>query len=221
MIQAMRSAAWALTITVAATGVLHAAPPPQEIRVFRVNVDQKPAGEYRMTIRQDGDNATMTAQADVKVRVFLINYVYTFRGSEVWKGDRLTRLDTNTVDDNKRYNVTAWAEGAALKLRATGQERVASPDVWVSTYWRLPAARFRNQNVPLIDADTGKDIAATLRYVGMENTPVAGQTVQCAHWRVTGGVQVDLWYDGFDRLVRQESVEDGHKTQLELTQVSH
>ena len=98
--QTMRSAAWALTITLAATRVLQAAPPPQEIRVFRVNVDQKPAGEYRMTIRQDGDNATLTAQADVRVRVFLINYVYTFRGSEVWKGDRLTRLDTNTVDDN-------------------------------------------------------------------------------------------------------------------------
>ena len=90
----------------------------------------------------------------------------------------------------------------------------------MSTYWRLPAAKFRNQNVPLIDADTGKDIAATLRFVGMENTPVAGQTVQCAHWRVTGGVQVDCWYDGFDRLVRQESVEDGHKTQLELIQVN-
>jgi hypothetical protein len=97
---------------------------------------------------------------------------------------------------------------------------VASPDVWVSTYWRLPPARFRNQNVPLIDADTGKDLNATLRFVGMENTPVAGQSVQCAHWRITGGVQVDLWYDGYDRLVREESIEDGHKTLLELIQVN-
>ncbi len=219
MSRLLQTAAWALGI-ILAVGTAHAAPPPQEVRVFRVNVDQKAAGEYRMTIRQDGDTATLTAQADVKVRVLLISYVYTFRGSEVWKGDRLTRLDTNTVDDGKRFNVTAWAEGTGLKLRANGQERVTSPELWVSTYWRLPAAKFRNQNVPLIDADTGKDINGQLRFVAMENTPVAGQTVQCAHWRVTGDKPVDLWYDGYERLVRQESVEDGHKTQLELIQVS-
>jgi hypothetical protein len=49
---------------------------------------------------------------------------------------------------------------------------------------------------------------------------VAGANVQCAHWRVAGGAQVDLWYDGFDRLVREESLEDGHKTLLELIQVN-
>lgn len=210
----------ALAITLAATGALQAAPPIIETRVFRVSVDQKPAGEYRMNIRQEGDTATMTGQADVRVRYLIVNYVYTFRGSEVWKGDRLTRLDTNTVDDKKHFNVTAWAEGTALRVRANGQERATTPDAWSTTYWRLPAAKFRNQNVALIDADTGKDINASLKYVGLENTPVAGQVVQCAHWRVTGGVTVDLWYDGGDRLVREESVEDGHKTLLELTQVN-
>jgi hypothetical protein len=219
MRQGLRRAAWAWGLALATAGIAHAAPPPQETRVFRVNVDQKPAGEYRMDIRQEGDNATMTATADVKVRIFLASYVYTYRGSEVWKGDRLARFDSNTVDDKKHLSVTAWAEGTALNVRANGQERLASPDVWVTTYWRLPAAKFRNQNVFLLDGDTGRDLAATLRFVGMENTPVAGQMVQCAHWRVAGAMQAELWYDGYDRLVRQETIEDGHKTVLDLIQV--
>jgi hypothetical protein len=210
-----------VTLVLAAPAVMHAAPPAKETRVFRINVDQKPAGEYRMVIHHNGDTATMTAQADVRVRVFFISYVYTFRGSEVWKGDRLTRLDTNTVDDKKHFNVTACAEANVLRVRANGQERTTTPDAWATTYWRLPAARFRNRGVPLLDADTGRDIAGTLRFIGMQHTRVAGSMVQCAHWRVTGGVTVDLWYDGSDRLVRQESVEDGHKTELELIQVEH
>src|SRR5262249_4647901 len=55
MMRVLRSASWALAMLLA-TGAVHAAPavPTQEVRVFRVNVDQKPAGEYRMTIRQEG-----------------------------------------------------------------------------------------------------------------------------------------------------------------------
>jgi hypothetical protein len=34
---------------------------------------------------------------------------------------------------------------------------------------------------------------------------------------VRGGVQVDVWYDQNERLVHQESLEDGHRTVLEIT----
>jgi hypothetical protein len=214
--------AWFAAVALAlGTTTAQAAPPTLETRVFRVSVDDKAAGEYRMTIRQDGERASMTAQAEVRVRYLIITYVYTYRGSEVWNGDRLTRLESNTVDDKKRFNVTAWVENDKMRVRSNGQEHATRVDVWPTTYWRLPDPKLRNQAVALIDADTGKDLNGTLRFVGMENVPVAGQSVQCAHWRVTGGVQADLWYDGLDRLVREEAVEDGHKTLLDLIQVNH
>jgi hypothetical protein len=196
-----------------------AAPPAVENRVFKVFVDEKPAGEYRMTIRQEGDTETVSAQANVRVSYLIVTYVYTYSGSEIWKRGRLARLDSNTVDDKKKFSVTAWADGDSLRVRANGQERITSGSVWTTTYWRLPAANLRNQAVPLIDADTGKDIPGRLTFVGMENVPVAGQVMQCGHWRVTGGVQVDLWYDQNERLVREEAVDDGHKTRLDLVHV--
>src|SRR5579859_6493219 len=164
-------AKFGLIVTVVATTLLtlpavgHAAPPASESRVFKVYVDQKPAGGYRMSIRQDGDSATMTAQANVRVSFLLVvSYVYTFNGSEAWKGDRLTRLDSNTVDDKKRFDVNAVADGDVLRVRVNGAERTSPGNVWTTTYWRLPAARFRNQAIPLLDADTGKDLAG----VGVE-----------------------------------------------------
>ena len=51
------------------------------------------------------------------------------------------------------------------------------------------------------------------------NARVAGQAVECAHYRVSGGAQADLWFDANERLVRQDSIEDGHRTVLELTRL--
>ena len=43
-----------------------------------------------------------------------------------------------------------------------------------------------------------------------------GPEIPLNHYRITGKVNVDLWYDGSERLVRQEWIEQGHKTIVEL-----
>jgi hypothetical protein len=89
----------------------------------------------------------------------------------------------------------------------------------VSSYWRLPSEKLRNQAISLLDADTGRVMNARLDYVGPGQVMVGGQPTNCSHFRVTGGAQVELWYDAQERLVRQEWVEDGHKAMLELTRI--
>jgi hypothetical protein len=144
-------------------------------------------------------------------------YTYSYRGTEVWKDGKLVRLDSTSNDDGKRYTVAAMAEDNSLRVKVNGQERTTSPEVWTTSYWRLPDARFRNQAVPLLDADTGRDIRGNLQYLGTQQIQVAGKVQDCAHYRVTGGVKVDLWYDQQERLVRQEALEDGHRIVLEIT----
>lgn len=210
-----------LLVIGAALGVrLMAKGPVIETREFSIRVDGKPAGDYRLTIRDEDGSITMSAQADVRFRYFLYNYTYHYRGSEIWKDGKLQRLDSNTKDDKKQFEVAAWTDGQLLHIKSNGQERTTRPDVWTSTYWRLPEARFRNQPVPLIDVDTGKDLRASLHYVGMNSVQVNGQALNCTHYRVTGAVQVELWYDSYDRLVRQESIEEGHRTLLELVRIT-
>jgi hypothetical protein len=192
-----------------------------EARDFAVRIDGKPAGEYHMTItRQDDGSVSMSGQADIRCTFYLVRtYTYTYRGTEVWKGGRLLRLDSGCDDDGKKYSVHAIADGATLRVKANEQERVTRGEVWVTSYWCLPAMAQRNRALPLLDADTGRDIAATLQYVGPAQVTVDGQAMNVGHWRLTGGVQVELYYDNMERLVRQEFVEDGHRTVLELTKI--
>jgi hypothetical protein len=191
-----------------------------EHRTFRVLVAGRHAGDYRMAveIRDDG-TVSVSGAADVRVSYIVVGYRYSYQGTEVWKDGRLQRFDSATNDDGKEYRVTAVPAEGGLTLTVNGQARKVRPDVWLTSYWHLPPAAARNQPLALIDADNGKDIAAKLEYVGKEKLKVAGHPVDCTHYRLTGGVQVDLWYDADERLVRQEGVEEGQKTVLELHKV--
>jgi hypothetical protein len=193
-----------------------------EARAYSVLIDGRPAGAYHSSISTEKDGTvTMIGKADIKVSFLIFSYKYSYQGTEVWKDGRLQRFSSSCDDDGKRYTVSAAAENGVMKVKVNGEEHTASADVWVTSYWRLPDAKFCNHELPLLDGDTGKNIAAKLQQIGNEKVAVAGREVPCTHHRLTGGVQIDLWYDGQDRLVREEFVEDGHRTVLQLTSVGN
>jgi len=193
-----------------------------ETREFAAKIDGNPVGQYRMTItpREDG-SVTVSSEADLKMTKFGVipAYHYTYRGTETWKDGRLTNFQSNTDDDGTKYTVAGSADRGGLRLKVNGTERIVRPDVWTTSYWQLPEARRRNGSLALLDADDGKTLAGAIRQVGVEQLSIAGQSCNCAHYRITGPNMVDAWFDGQDRLVRQEWTEKGHKVQVELTSV--
>jgi hypothetical protein len=74
--------------------------------------------------------------------------------------------------------------------------------------------------VPLLDSDKGQTLKGEVKRIGEESITVAGRKTPCTHYRISGDVQVNVWYDGDQRLVRQETVESGHKTVMELTRLA-
>jgi hypothetical protein len=191
-----------------------------ETRDFVVSVAGKTAGEVHMTIhRQDNGLIEMRCDTDIKVHIGLTTYKFIYRGREVWKDHRLVRLDSNTDDNGKRYIVSAVAEAEGLRVKVNNVEKLAKSDVWLTSYWSLPDPKIRGNTLAILDADNGRDLDGKLQYVATEKRRVAGQEVPLNHYRLTGKVNVELWYDGSDRLVRQEWSEQGHKTTLELVRI--
>ncbi|OAI51797.1 hypothetical protein AYO44_04835 [Planctomycetaceae bacterium SCGC AG-212-F19] len=188
-------------------------------REFAVQVDGKPAGTYQLTIvAQDDGTTTTTAAASIGVKIGPFTaYSYTYRGTETWKDGQLVRMDSSANDNGKRLALAAVSEPNGIRVTVNGQQGMHPRQAWTTSYWRLLDARFRGPKVPLLDADTGRALQAQFTQVGVDQVSVLGKHTPCGHFRLGGDVQVDLWYDGSERLVRQESLEDGHKTVLELT----
>jgi hypothetical protein len=192
-----------------------------ETRDFAVIVGGKPSGEVHMTIhKQDSGTISVRTDTDIKVSFGLITYKYSFRGLEEWKGRRLKRLDSSTDDNGKRFSVSAAPGDGGLKVKVNSTERTVRAEAWTSTYWSLPDPKLRDAELAIIDSDSGRDLSGKLAYVATEKMRVAGQEVALNHYKLTGKeLSVDLWYDGNDRLVRQEWVEQRQKTVLVLVRV--
>jgi hypothetical protein len=195
--------------------------PNSEIRDFGVQVDGKTAGWYRMTITPRGKHTlVMTGRARVRARIVFYNYRYSYDGTETYQDGRLTHLESSCNDDGKRFEVIAMGEGNGLRVRVNGRERVTRPGVWSTSYWRLAPGQ-RPGAVDLLDADTGRDIPGRLEYLGKTRLRVGDSECPSRHYRVTGPpAPVELWYDSNRRLVRQSTLEEGHRTVLQLKRVN-
>ena len=193
-----------------------------EQRDFTIYVDGDQAGSYSMSVTQrDDDSQTMSASANVRVKYLggLKVYRYSYRGTETWKGGRLINFSSTSNDDGKEFTVSAMPEGDGLRLRVNGRVRIVRPDIWLTTYWHLAEPIFRNKGVPLVDADTGQDLAAQLQYVETRQMNVAGEVQNCAHYRISGEAQAELWYDSQERLIRLTSWSEGHRYELVLSRI--
>jgi len=192
-----------------------------EQRSFAVILDGSQAGEFTMTAQPAEEGGTLfTAQAVIQAKPPHVLYRANYRSSETWKDGKLQHLDAQSEVDGKKRQVVATPNKTRMRVTVNGQRSDVSADVWTTTFLRLPEEAKRNGAVPLLLFDSGKELAGKLEYLAVERLTIFGQPVECAHYRlVAEGLQADLWYDGSDRLVRKESVENGHKFRLELTRV--
>ncbi len=190
-----------------------------EHREFSVFVDGKDAGISRMTLVQKDDGSTyMSGTVNVKFRHLLIaEYVLKIETQEVWKKGRLISMNTKSTENGKKSDVSVTVEGNQTRLRVNGLDRMIKAETWTTSYWKLADARFYNKQIPIIESDTGKEIISELKYIETQPLKVGKDVENCYHFRVTSAPgPVDLWYDRYHRLVKQEFTESGHKTIVQL-----
>lgn len=215
----------------------------RQTREFRVLVDGKERGKCVMQLTRH-DDGTDRVRIDSRLRFNYVVYDYRYAssGSEIWKDGRLIQLENSADYNGTKYVVKAAPSRKGLQVTVNGKASQNEADAWVTSYWHLPErlnlanpaegkkivptagrqteATAESRHVPLLDSDKGRALRGRLQFVAEEAISIAGQRKASTHYRVAGDVQVELWYDESQRLVRQESVEEGHKTLLELVKIS-
>jgi len=192
----------------------------RHVREFRVSVDGKPRGTQTMTISRHSDRSeVMQGEAEVLMNFVVYRYRYSSNGTETWKDGRLIRL-TNEADYNgDKYVIKGSATEQALHYEVNDVAHKAPSDILVASYWKEPDAKRVGRQVRLLDSDKGNQFQATVSRVGSETVTIDTREIPTTHYRFRGDVQVDVWYDRDGFVTRQESLESGHRTLLELTKI--
>jgi len=220
-ILAVSSACLALLAAVPARG---AAPRVvvEETREYEVSIKGKPAGRTTIHITETEDGmATAATDANVQTKYFLFTYRYEFHGTEIWRGDRLERVDSHAVDDGKQLSARASVDPRGSRIEIQNKPAQPGPLLAMTTnYWRLPSPAAATGDFSILDADTGIVQRVRLERVGPEQVAIGGRNLPCTHYRLAGTVKAELWFDARGRMVRQQTVEDGYPTELRLTQIT-
>jgi hypothetical protein len=155
--------------------------------------DGQPVGNYRLEFSRDGEELTVSGELSVDVRAgFLPLFVYRHAAREVWRGDRLVALDSETYDNGRRLRVAGRATAEGFLIDGTDGRALAPADIRPTSFWRQDTVA----QARLLDAETGRvlSIAATLiggeRSGGPEASPLQ-------RYRLSGQIKHDLelWYE--------------------------
>lgn len=217
-----RSCLWLACCAALVSGSRAAEPEPdvvsQHTREFRVSVDGRVRGTQSMTFsrRRDGSEV-MRGEAEVVLNFVVYRYRYASSGTETWKDGRLIQVASEADYNGDKYVIQGSATKQALQYEVNGETQSAPPDIW--TQWREPGPARVGKKVRLLDSDKGRQLIATLEKLDPETIIVDSAPIKTNRYRMAGDVEVDVWYDGQGFIARQESVESGHKTLLELTRI--
>jgi hypothetical protein len=176
------------------------AAPVETDLTYAVLRDGDEVGRHQVTLTRDDDQQTTVAiKTNVVVKVALVP-VYRFEqnGSETWRQGHLTALSTKTNDDGDKHSLDAKAAGDHVEVVSDGTHTQATADVIPASLWNHDLV---NQKV-LLNTINGKAMAVKVADLGVEAVRAQGHSVQAHHYRVTGELDRDLWYDPANTLVQ-------------------
>ncbi|MEP7207932.1 MAG: DUF6134 family protein [Casimicrobiaceae bacterium] len=175
---------------------------------FAVELDGKPIGTHRFTLRDDGERRELVSAARFRVTLLGIPvYRYIHDATENWQGDCLTALRAHTDDNGAASAVDATADAAgALEVRRGGTTAALDGCVMSFAYWNPRILTQRR----LLNAQTGVYEDVRLQALPAASVRVHGIAVPARGFRITAaGKPIDVWYSRDDEWLALDTVVDG------------
>lgn len=165
---------------------------------FTVLRDGDEIGRHVIEAERDGDMQTVKIRTDVLVRVaFLPVYRFEHAGSETWKNGRLVALESHTNDDGNEHVLSVVRDGANLTVDSDGKKSSVAPTIIPASLWNSLLVR----QAVLLDTLDGSQLPVTVEDLGEDIVDVHDAAVHAHHYRITGALDRELWYDPAGTLI--------------------
>jgi hypothetical protein len=191
--------------------------PPPGIYIYAISRDGTPVGQQRLDVVGDGEKLRVVSQMQMEVTLLgMTLFSFTQQAEEVRTGGNVLSLTSDADDDGKLRQVNLTLEGDRLRGTYNKDARRDIDPKWpTSLFWQKPATGATH----VIDSVNGKLRDVTVTEIGPETLTLPVGRLEARHYRVTGELERDLWYDANGILVAgQRNGPDGSKVLLELQQ---
>ncbi len=183
---------------------------------FSVMLDGSPIGYHRFELQPAADGLELVSEASFDVRVLFINaFRYRHTNREVWDGECLSRIESNTRQNGKRFAVTGARIDDQFVLKAGGSADPIGSCVMTFAYWN-PSFLQQSQ---LLNPQSGEYVSVDVEPLGRQIFTVRGEQVPATAWRVTArDTDLTVWFSDNNEWLGLESIAKGGRIlRYELT----
>lgn len=162
---------------------------------FTVTRNGEPIGSQVYRFDRHGRRVVVDVHTDIDFRLLSLP-IYRFRheSHEVWEGDRLIRMVSNTDDNGDPVSLDVWADGRVLKVGSAAGQLDVDPKAVPASLWNSVVVRRHR----LLDPVDGTIMKTKVAFLGEETLSVDGRSVPTRKYRLSGDYSRDVWYDSRD-----------------------
>jgi hypothetical protein len=180
---------------------------------FKVLLDNREIGTHHFTVSEANGRQTIQTDASFDVNVFFVNlYRYRHQSTEVWQGNCLRSIDSETDANGKPFLVegnlvAGQSNDNYFRVNTAGTETELPPCVMTFAYWN---PIFLDEE-KLLNSQTGIYEDVTITRLGEESFQFNGKAVDSIKYHIDlKAGPITLWYSANDfRWLALESLAAG------------
>ena len=173
-----------------------------------------PVGRHVVAFTREGDSTNVKITTHVAVKLaFITVYRFDHSGVKSWKGNHLLALKSETYDDGTSHRLSVTADGDHLSVAADGTQSDAPATILPASLWQAGTV---NQS-SLLNTLDGTVMRVSVRDEGEDLLNAGGKNLSAHHYKMSGGLERELWFDKSNTLVRlQFAGKDGSSIVYQL-----
>lgn len=166
---------------------------------FDVHRNGKPVGYHKVSFFPSESGLRVTAVFKLEVDFLMFKaYHYYYRSESLWKDGCLVELSAETDDNGNKTTVDVRRGGDVLKIEGPAGETTAEFGIFPTDHWHPGVLRTSK----VLNTIKGRVDHVTIGKEGRMAIPAGPGDRMADHYRYTGDLQNEVWYDARDRWVK-------------------
>ena len=158
-------------------------------------------GYQNVTFSRKNDGLAVDIDFKLTIKALYITfYEMTYRSDSLWKNDELVALDARTDQNGKVTTVKAKAEGGKLVVDGPNGNASAPLGIYPTDHWNAGVI----DSTRLVNTINGHINHVRLVRQGEDKVETERGPIEATHYKYTGEIQNDVWYDAEGRWVQMK-----------------
>lgn len=159
---------------------------------FAVRRNGAPVGSHVVRFDTGSQGVKVTSVFDLKIDfLFFTAYHYRYESDSVWNHDKLIRLRAVTNDDGAKTTVEAAWRDEKFVIEGPQGEASLGHGLYPTDHWN-PGVLATSR---VLNTITGRVNDVRIVPQGTDHIVAEGRIIAATHYRYTGDLQNDVWYD--------------------------